>query len=108
MSKLVRATLPNGASTTVSEAYAKRHGLKYADKGATDAHGRVRRAVGRTDKAGRPINASMSREDLEAAAVEAGIPADQASAAANKGELVAAINHATGEPADGTDIDTEA
>lgn len=54
MSKLVRATLPNGASTTVSEAYAKRKGLKYRTEGATDAHGRIRPATPHTDKAGNP------------------------------------------------------
>lgn len=55
MSKLVRATFPNGRTGTVSEAYAKRKGLKYDDAPTHDAHGRILPpSKPRTDLAGKP------------------------------------------------------
>ena len=111
MSKLVRAIDPTtGAEATYSAAFAKRKGLKVVDKPATDALGRIRRHKPRTDLAGQPVNASMSRDELEAAALSVGIDPDQVAAAKNKGELVAAINHAETTPTagDAGDDTTEA
>lgn len=106
----VRVTLPNGAETTVTRAFATRHTLPiHENKAAVDGFGRTVRAKQRTDLAGRPVNASMTREDLEAAASAAGIPADAVASAKNKGELVDAIKSATptSEPAGDADETTE-
>lgn len=131
MSKLVRAENPDtGGRFTTSEAYAKRKGLNYSEKGATDRHGRIRRPVARKDlRTAASINASMHREELEAAALAAGMSAEDIAAAPNKGRLVAAVRNAhaqrddiepadldrggdltttDSEPADGSDTTTEA
>ncbi|MFK5689601.1 hypothetical protein ACI3EY_08030 [Ornithinimicrobium sp. LYQ92] len=64
----VRVTLPNGAETTVSRAYATRHKLPiHESKAATDSFGRTVRAKQRTDKAGNPTpQANTSGEKKEA------------------------------------------